>query len=377
MPTTTAIIPTYNREAFIGACLKAILSQSRAVEQIIVVNDGSCDGTSDIVSALGSRVSLIEIENQGKSRALNLALSKAAGDYIWVVDDDDLVRPDAHDILARVLDSQAAVDLAYGLHDRFREDPDTGERTSIGTGYWTTCHPDAFFVSTLEDLFVHQPGTLVRRSLYRRIGGYNETLKRSVDYEMLIRQARHGKVQEVDGVVFDQRIHQGDRGSSDFRFAANDRNDVWIEHDMAILETCRTELSLGEYLIGSRTIENELDQRQALLQRATIMARKQLWDHAASDWEAAARLALPPLARDEILTIRRCSGSKYGPEALFAQTALPGFFRDLSRVSPVGAEVSRAFSRSLLWPIRKSLSEMDVLQTWNRAAYWLELARGV
>ncbi|WP_210236122.1 hypothetical protein, partial [Mesorhizobium sp. M8A.F.Ca.ET.198.01.1.1] len=73
---------------------------------------------------------------------------------------------------------------------------------------------DNFFPSHLEYCHVHQPGLLVRRACYDQVGGFNETLVRSQDYEMMLRLARRFKGVRVDGLMFFQRQHNMVRGST-------------------------------------------------------------------------------------------------------------------------------------------------------------------
>ena len=370
MSTTTAIVPTYNRARFVEPCLKAILSQSRPVSQILVINDGSQDDTEQVVSGFGSSVSLVTTENRGKSAALNLALSRATGDYIWVIDDDDLVRPDALSALAGTLDRHDDVDITYGRHDRFRVDETTGKQVSLGTGYWATCTPETFLISTLEDFFAHQPGMLVRKSLYDAVGGFDETLTRSIDYEMLIRLARAGRAVEVLQIAFDQRVHDGERGAGAARISAGERDTKWVENDKRVFERIYTDFPLDAYVPGGVPVRSPEDQRQALLQRATIMARKKLWTKAAADWSQAARFA-GPLTAEEIAIIRRSTGSKYDCLELTEQRWLIGFLRDLSATSHTGFQISRAFARALIWPIRDAADKGEFRLALNRAALWV------
>ena len=374
MSTTTAIVPTYNRARFVEACLKAILAQSRPVSEILVINDGSQDDTEQVVSGFGSSVSLVTTENRGKSAALNLALSRATGDYVWVIDDDDLVRPDALSALAGTLDLNDEVDIAYARHDRFGLDETTGKQVSLGTGYWTTCTPETFLISTMEDFFAHQPGMLARKSLYDAVGGFDETLTRSVDYEMLIRLARAGRAVEVLQIAFDQRVHDGERGAGAARISAGQRDTKWVENDKRVFERIYTDFPLEAFLPGGAPVRSPEDQRQAFLQRATIMARKKLWTKAAADWSMAARFA-GPLSAEEIAIVRRATGSKYDCPELTEQRWLIGFLRSLSATSHTGFQISRAFARALLWPIRDAADKGEFRLALSRALFWARMPK--
>lgn len=92
------IIPAYNAEKFIAPCILSCVN--KADVEVIVVDDGSIDKTYEVAKALNSKT--YTIEHGGVSRARNYGLSKAKGDYVWFVDADDLVNPDAiKHVLAR------------------------------------------------------------------------------------------------------------------------------------------------------------------------------------------------------------------------------------------------------------------------------------
>ena len=99
----TVIIPAYNIERYICRCLRSIersLVVSKTQQQIVIVNDGSTDGTRKLIEAwmktsLVKQIILINTKNKGLSHARNCGLSSALGDYVWFVDGDDRVTRDS------------------------------------------------------------------------------------------------------------------------------------------------------------------------------------------------------------------------------------------------------------------------------------------
>jgi glycosyltransferase involved in cell wall biosynthesis len=87
--TISAVIPAYNAAKYIGRAIDSVLMQSRAADEIIVVDDGSTDGTGDVVSAYGSKVKYIRQENAGASAARNAGIKAAACEWIAFLDSDD------------------------------------------------------------------------------------------------------------------------------------------------------------------------------------------------------------------------------------------------------------------------------------------------
>jgi glycosyltransferase involved in cell wall biosynthesis len=89
-PLVSVVIPTYNQPAFLREALESVFSQTFGDYEIIVVNDGSTDGTAELLQQYGGRIRVVTQENQGIGRARNRGMDEAAGRYIAFLDHDDL-----------------------------------------------------------------------------------------------------------------------------------------------------------------------------------------------------------------------------------------------------------------------------------------------
>lgn len=101
------LIPVYNVDRYLSFCLDSICSQSYTNFEVIAVNDGSTDQSAEILRKYAKkdkRIIVIDSENKGVSAARNSAIQKASGDYIWMVDADDLIAPDALMTLFNVIE---------------------------------------------------------------------------------------------------------------------------------------------------------------------------------------------------------------------------------------------------------------------------------
>lgn len=104
MPQISVIVPVYKAEAYLTDCIDSILNQTFSDLEIILVNDGSPDGSGaicDAYAAREARVSVIHQENQGQAAARNHAMPVAKGDWICFVDSDDLIHPQMLELLYR------------------------------------------------------------------------------------------------------------------------------------------------------------------------------------------------------------------------------------------------------------------------------------
>ena len=119
------IIPVYNTVDYLRRCLESAVSQTYTNMEIICVDDGSTDGSGQIVdefAARDSRVVVIHQKNSGESNARNTGLKAAGGDYIGFMDCDDWIEPDMYECLVGALE-EAGADMAIaGFYREFEED---------------------------------------------------------------------------------------------------------------------------------------------------------------------------------------------------------------------------------------------------------------
>lgn len=105
-PVISVIVPVFNAETYLAACLDSILSQSYRSLEIIVINDGSTDFSLDIARQYAEtedRVTVYSYENSGLSEARNHGLAVATGDFVSFVDADDMVLPRAFEVLMKMI----------------------------------------------------------------------------------------------------------------------------------------------------------------------------------------------------------------------------------------------------------------------------------
>jgi glycosyltransferase involved in cell wall biosynthesis len=93
-PLVSVIITTYNHEAFVAEAVQSVLDQTYTDYELIVVDDGSVDGTLEQISRFGENVSLIRLPNRGVARSRNTGIQHAQGELLAFLDGDDLWEPD-------------------------------------------------------------------------------------------------------------------------------------------------------------------------------------------------------------------------------------------------------------------------------------------
>ena len=120
----TVIVPVCNAESYLEQCLESIIKQSYSNIEILCINDGSVDGSSDILRRYAendNRVLVINSENKGVSSARNIALDQARGDFVIFVDADDWIDTDTINcVMKEVVISDADVVIFSYISERKR-----------------------------------------------------------------------------------------------------------------------------------------------------------------------------------------------------------------------------------------------------------------
>jgi glycosyltransferase involved in cell wall biosynthesis len=167
----SVVIPTYNDEGTIAATVESALAQRfDAKFEVIVVNDGSTDGTRGILAKFGDRIRVIDQKNSGVSVARNAGIRAASGEYIAPLDGDDTWMEDKLSKTVPVLDKNPACVAVYS---------NVIVLDGAGRKLWC-CVPPEFQHSPaldemLDRLWVYLPSaTVIRRDTLLAIGGYSE-----------------------------------------------------------------------------------------------------------------------------------------------------------------------------------------------------------
>jgi glycosyltransferase involved in cell wall biosynthesis len=207
----SVIVPTFNRLAMLQELLSSLEDQDWRPIQIVVVDDGSDDGTLNALRARSFRggidVVILRQENRGPAAARNRGLSAANGEFVYFVDSDDLVLPHGLSALAISLQNSskpyclARVRNVDGLCNALADLTATVPRVDE-TGIVGSCWP------------IH--AALYRREVLQRAGPFNEWLRRGEDAELLWRVlATSGPGLQIDEYVALRRFHSAGRISDD------------------------------------------------------------------------------------------------------------------------------------------------------------------
>ncbi|KWV90947.1 glycosyltransferase [Erythrobacter sp. YT30] len=357
------LMPTYNRSDYISEAIGSITGQMGEDDEIIVVDDGSSDATPAVLAGFGDTITHLRQENAGKSVALNGAMDRASGEFIWICDDDDLLCPNAAATLLNLIEASGA-DFVFGRYAKFTHRK--GARVDLGMAHWPELSEGSVARHILEDAFVMHNATLARRSLYERVGPFDPAMLRAQDYDMFVRCAMRGRAAFTDELIFWQRKHEGARGPSAMLHAAGQSNTVWQDYDARIFERVYANVPLSFFEGMFAAEDKALVKRAGLLQRATVMARHDLWEHALTDWTNACEVRDASLTPAETEICRRAMAGKHGFAGALEPDVLTGLHA-LKAKGDLGAAIVRELVEGLVWRMRDP-DEANRALAWKLAA---------
>lgn len=176
------VIPTRNQARFLAQCIDSCLAQRIPDSEIIVVDGASTDDTRDVLAGYGDQIRWVSEPDRGQSDAINKGISMAGGELIaWINSDDYYVDDRAVQKLVDAFDAERDVDIAYGNGVRVAVDG-----TELGP-YRARPIARVAQIVTHPASFVLQPAVLFRRQLFLDVGGLDESLHYTMDYELWIR----------------------------------------------------------------------------------------------------------------------------------------------------------------------------------------------
>lgn len=207
MPLFSIITPTFNRRLLLARTLDSVLAQRFTDYEIIIVDDGSTDGTLDDLSKLTDRVRVLTQTNQGPGAARNLALRHATGDYIAFLDSDDLWFPWSLELYAETIHQQKQPAFIAGKVVQFRDEPDLDGITEATLQ--TLVFPD-YLASGDEWRWYGLSSFVMRRDLINSVGGFPQEAINGEDSDLALRMGTApGFVQIIAPVMFAYREHAG------------------------------------------------------------------------------------------------------------------------------------------------------------------------
>jgi glycosyltransferase involved in cell wall biosynthesis len=200
-PLVSIIIPCYNGETYLEETITSALMQTYQNVEVLVIDDGSTDGSSAIAQKFPVRY--IRQENRGLTPTRNRGIRECQGSYVVFLDADDRLRPDAIESGLRVFAENPECAMSVGDHLFVAEDgsylADSNKKCL------TASHYEALLRSNFIEMI---SSVLFRKSALEKVEGFDTGLRVAEDYDLYLRIARDSQICCHPAVIAEYRLHQ-------------------------------------------------------------------------------------------------------------------------------------------------------------------------
>jgi len=205
--SVTVVMAARNAASHVGEAIASVLAQGADVEALVIVDDGSSDGTYAIVRSFAdSRIRLVANDGSGVSAARNTGARAAPGEWLMFLDADDRLRPGAIAALLKAAMSAPQAVVVYGDYDRIDGDGRPIGRRSLLRG---RSKPSGRVLARLAagNFIVNGGVMIIRSAAFAAAGGFDEALKYCEDWHCWCRLAALGEFRFLPDRLLDYRVH--------------------------------------------------------------------------------------------------------------------------------------------------------------------------
>jgi len=204
MSRVSVIVPAHNAAPFLGEALESVFAQGLTDVEVVVVDDGSSDGTAEVARGFGRGVRVLAQPRSGSGRARNLGLAETGGEIVAFLDADDVWLPDKAARQLPLLERDPALGLVFSDMVSFGDGSEGGSYFRE-RGFTGRCTPSEIF---LHDM-ISTPTVLLRRACLRETGPFDPSLPIGQDTDLWFRIALAYPFATVDAPLVRRRFHPG------------------------------------------------------------------------------------------------------------------------------------------------------------------------
>jgi len=185
-PKVSVVIPTYNHAWYLPKAIDSVLIQSYPNLEVFVIDDGSTDGTAELVKTYGSKVNYIYKENGGTPSALNLGLSLVTGQYVcWLSADDAMI---GEKVSKQVSLMEGDPNLGFSYTSFVVINASGEKQYDVHSAYFSD--KKEMVTKLMEGCFINGSSVMMRGSALEKIGNFDEGLPQAHDYDLWFRFLR-------------------------------------------------------------------------------------------------------------------------------------------------------------------------------------------
>ena len=231
VPRVSVIIPVRNLRHFIQEAIDSVLYQGFTHFEIIVIDDGSNDFDYRTLAQQDPRIRVIRLAGRGVSHARNAGMRMARGEFFAFLDADDVWSPGKLQAQIAYFDAHPDVGVVYGAHVKWLASPGGSftKSSSLLSDCSQVTRSDPLrsgwvYLRLIMGLLIGMNTAVIRRDVYRSIGGFNESMRWGEDYDYWLRASRISEMHSLAATVALYRIH-----------ATNSMNSLPSENQLALL----------------------------------------------------------------------------------------------------------------------------------------------
>lgn len=216
LPVVSVAICCYNSERYLDQTIQGVINQTMKDWELIIVNDGSCDSTEDIIKYYinnGQNIIYHRQENQGFGAARNKCVELANSDYIAIIDHDDICLPNRLEVQINSAKKYPQAALFFSNSEHFLDDG-TIIKKQFDSFDIDPCTMKLSSGSAAENLlyygcFIDSETVLFRKDAAIKVGGFDSTYKYIVDYDFFLRIGENYDIVCDSHVLAQWRVHPG------------------------------------------------------------------------------------------------------------------------------------------------------------------------
>lgn len=258
-PLLSIVIPLYNHEKFVGQAIESVIKQTYQSWELFIIDDGSKDNSVKTAKKYrDTRITIIEQENAGAHNAINRGLDMAKGEYLAILNSDDVYEPERFEVMIAEMESHPKVGFMCSYITVIN---DKGKKLGVKEGWknmesWQIPHPerslkikDGFKENLLITNFTSTTSNfLFRRTLYKQIGGMRN-LRFTHDWDFALRAAEVTECKIIEKPLMRYRVHESNTISS---------NRKWMLFEIAWMWAANIKRFYGTLLFESEDSQTDI-----------------------------------------------------------------------------------------------------------------------
>lgn len=217
-PLVSVVVTCFNRQNYIGEAIESVLHQTFENYEIVVIDDGSVDGSAEVCKKYEKKINYFFRENRGASDAKNSGVAQARGEYISFLDSDDIWDLEKLCLQTSYLANNKEIDILYGHARQFLSPELTMDECAR-----LHCPVDPVAAPTSGTM-------LMKKKLFEQVGGFRTDLLVGIEIEWYLRAKNMGLSSvTLPNVLLNRRIHNTNSGMT-YRLERQQHLDIIKQH---------------------------------------------------------------------------------------------------------------------------------------------------